>query len=73
MPSPTTSIQWEKIESVHSASNDLYTTGDVTDNVPDDTITYSTLKEACIQLADFKVGLPTGGWDQEEQEKDNEL
>ena len=69
MPSLTTSIQWEKTESVHSASNDLYTA----DNVTDDAIAYSTLKEACIQLVDFRAGLPTGGWDREEQEKDNEL
>ena len=32
----------------------------------DEAITYTTLKELCIQLADFREqGLPTGDWDQE--------
>ncbi len=33
----------------------------------EEAITYSTLKELCIQLADFRGsgGLPTGDWDQE--------
>ena len=70
VPSPTTSIQWENTATNHSESNDLYTANDVTDDI----ITYSTLKEVCIQLADLREGLPTGGWEQEPQiEEDNEL
>ena len=70
VPSLTTSIQWENTATNHSESNDLYTANDVTDDI----ITYSTLKEVCIQLADLREGLPTGGWEQEAQiEEDNEL
>ena len=36
-------------------------------NHDEEVITYSTLKELCIQLADFREGLPTGDWDQEGQ------
>lgn len=46
-------------------TNDSYTDRD-------EVITYSTLKELCTQLSEFREGLPTGGWDQP-QEKDNEL
>ena len=67
VPSSTTSIQWENTATNHS---DLYTSNDITDDI----ITYSTLKEVCIQLADLREGLPTGGWEQEAQiDEDNEL
>ena len=48
------------MKTICSATNDLYTTDDVT---------FGELEEICIVSEESRGGLPTGGWDQAQEKE----